>query len=1349
MSKPATPAFVRLSMALMLASSAGAAESFRPTQPDPLTEPWRWTSFDPFKGRNFEALAEAADGSVWLGIADRVVHFDGLKQTAYGSAEGVAGGPLRSLLVAKTGHVYALTRTHFLRFDGARWTTLAEVANDGPRGNRLREAADGGIWALTPKELLCYAGENLARFAEWPAPLSNFTIDGRNQLWLALQGGAVWQIPLAEAGLGPRDQWARHNVYSTGRRIGQFSLLSARDGTIWIVSAADSGVPVARFDSGEGKWHHLDLKSHGGTNKIFSLAEGGDGTIWLAGWGRLQAIRPSGIAIYLPSEIENLPFHWYSIHALQNETLWFCGSLLHRIDCSNRQWDTLTDLGFQCQGPDGHEWFVSRDNRIVVHDPKRETWLRFDASDGLMDLPVGVVVSREGVVWAAGSDKGDAAIARLEGNRWRLDRHPKFARGIARQSLYESLAGDMYFGAEFERNASPGRSGGLLRYRREGGTWAASNIGPPATPFRVITIAEDDEGAFWFGGDRLARMKQGRAVAIPAPVGRANVFSQVSRDPVRGGVWICEWGGGVYYYSRGKLQHYGEQAGLSSHLISAVSISPTGETWAAAQRALSRFDGTRWAPAGLPPHFGVDLGPSHLRIANDGAVWVVTILDSWYEPAGRESAATADRRKRATLQSFRYRPERDPPETRLQSTVTEISEKQSATFLWQGSARWSGTSHEALHYSYRVDAGEWSPFSKATHAVVPNLPPGKHTFEVRARDRDLNVDPTPAVAPFAVIPSIWRQPWFLALLAAFVATITLLLWLLVRLRIRHIVQLGELKLQFFTNISHELRTPLTAILGPLARLQHEAREPKVKQRLEIIRQNAARMLQLVDQILDFRRVQLRAAPPAPESTELVSFLRAQRERLQGYAEDKAIRFDFSAHPEEFHGLVDRDMLIKIVDNLISNAIKYTPPGGEIALVVDCISASAPQGKYELKLCVSDSGVGIASDDRQRIFDLFYRASAAKSLPAPGAGIGLTLTKELIEQCGGTIAVESPVFPPAKPACGSRFTVTIPVERKREPPHVICGGPASRLRPAGYDAAEASWRAEASAEAAARSADDAEFVPRENSHAPRSTVLLIEDNPDIRRLLRDELEDAYVVLEAEDGATGLRLAEAHSADCVISDVMMPGLSGEEVCVRLKANELTSHIPVILLTARSSTASQARGWQAGADDYVVKPVSFALLRLRLENVLKARATMREKFSREVYLAPSDVAVTPRDEQFIRRAMRIVEEHMDDPEFDVETFARAMGLSRASLFRKFKALSGNTPRDFIRDMRLERARQLLATGQVNVSETVARVGFSDLSHFGACFRKKFGETPSDFAARTKSAQPVDVKPGNAASV
>jgi DNA-binding response OmpR family regulator len=340
--------------------------------------------------------------------------------------------------------------------------------------------------------------------------------------------------------------------------------------------------------------------------------------------------------------------------------------------------------------------------------------------------------------------------------------------------------------------------------------------------------------------------------------------------------------------------------------------------------------------------------------------------------------------------------------------------------------------------------------------------------------------------------------------------------------------------------------------------------------------------------------------------------------------------------------------------------------------------------------------------------LFYRGGVARASAARGAGLGLAFVRELVERRGGKIEVCSPAFPQDSPVRGSCFTMTLPIER-------VSGVDENDGAPAVMPARSAPVTVPADTGAEA---------------ASRPTLLIIDDNADLRRLLRDEFEESHIVLDAADGARGLALALEHAPDCVIADVMMPELDGEALCSRLKANELTAHIPVILLTARGSRESELRGLSVGADDYVAKPVSFAVLRARVQNLIAGRARLRERFGQQVFLAPQEVAITPVDEQFIRRALRVVEEHMSDAEFDVEQFARAMGLSRASLFRKFKGISGQSPSEFIRRMRLERARGLLSNGQLNVSQTAAEVGFLDLSHFAACFRKQFGVSPSECA-------------------
>lgn len=1350
---------------LILAIAATAlgfgAEAYQPKKPDPITETWRWTHLEQFDPRGFRCLAQAGDGSVWLGFDQSLVHFDGIKEVIYNEEFGLSSPPLRSVLVGRDGIVYAMTRTHFLRLEGRRWTSIAAVDNTAVPGNRLWEGPDGAIWALTPNELLCLRGTTLTRSGDLPAPLSHGTIDRSNTLWLVPQrGGLVWECPVRDGRLVPVAERTAHRVFPA-RSSGQFTALATRDGAVWVVSDNENIMP-ARFDPNTRRWHPLDLEAMGGTQCNYDLAECPDGAVLIAGRGRLQYVRPEGTTVYTQTHLPMLPFYRYQIAIGPERVLWLCGvgGYVIRIDVSDAQWTSYHDLGFQCQGGDGAEWFVSRDNHVVAHRRDNGTWTKFTEADGMMDRPVAVIATRRGEVWAAGSHADRAAVARYDGKgRWTMERHATFARGIARQSLYEADNGDLWFGAEFDRSVSAGCTGGLLHYRLmsdgvgnavAGSRWQVETVSPPQVPFRIISLAEDDAGTLWMGGAELRRWKEGRALDTDFP-SQANAprFVHVARGADRS-LWVAEWGGGVYRFAKGRWTHFTTADGLGTDFVAGVAANPSGEMWAASPGTTSRFDGTRWVRSALPPEFGLDLGPSHLRTGLDNSLWIVTNVAGWYEPRragarngagitarggmigasgnGAGAAREEDARAGFYLRSFRYKPESHPPLVQLETHPAEVAHNQPAVFLWSGLDRWSATPPDLLQYSHRIDGGAWTPYTTGKSVSLSGLSAGMHRLEVRARDRDLNVSPRPALATFAVLPPVWRQPWFLGLVGGFLAVIAALVAWIVRLRIRHMWQLGEMKLQFFANLSHELRTPLTVILGPLDHMIEEAGDAKARSRLEIVRCNAAHMLKLVDQILDFRRLQVHALPPTFEATEVVAFLRAQQERFRPYGEDKALALSFESTIAELHALVDRDKLLKIADNLVSNAIKYTPPGGEVAvrLAVETGGRAAEEArdvraekkeKTTLRFEVTDSGIGIPKAEQTHIFELFFRAPNAQQARAPGSGLGLAFTRELVERCGGTIRVESPAHPTARPERGTRFIVELPVE--------IAAHEDKKPEPA---------------EAAAPISTETKQEEVEHSEggdaAEAPTVLVVEDNPDIRRLIAEELSPHYTVLEAEDGLRGLALAEEHLPACIVADVLMPGLDGMTLCSRVKGAELTGHIPVILLTARTSNESQLQGLEAGADDYLAKPVSFAVLKARVQNAIASRARLRERFSRQVYLAPKDVAITPANEQFIRRALDIVEQHMIDENFDVDTFARAMGLSRASLFRKFKAISGQTPSDFIRDLRLERARQLLASGQFNVSQTAAAVGFLDLSHFASCFRKKFGMTPSAFAAEKRGA-------------
>jgi DNA-binding response OmpR family regulator len=353
----------------------------------------------------------------------------------------------------------------------------------------------------------------------------------------------------------------------------------------------------------------------------------------------------------------------------------------------------------------------------------------------------------------------------------------------------------------------------------------------------------------------------------------------------------------------------------------------------------------------------------------------------------------------------------------------------------------------------------------------------------------------------------------------------------------------------------------------------------------------------------------------------------------------------------------------------------------------------------LQLRVEDNGPGIPQDHLAHVFERFHRVDNQGQ--TPGSGIGLSLVKELVHLHGGTITVESPINNQDRTHAGTRFTVRLPLHGDQEP-----------------------------------TPTDSQDELCESEGVP--SLLLVEDSKDMRLYVSSMLDTDYQIQEAEDGQQGLTLARRHLPDLIISDIMMPQMEGTELCRILKNDENTSHIPVILLTAKGSEAAQVEGLETGADDYIVKPFSQAVLKARIANLLESRRHLQTQFQTDLIVEPQNIAANPVDENFVKRALEAVEDHLADYEFDMDAFSKRMHMSRSTLYRKIKAITGQSPSVFIRTIRLKQAAGLLKTGQYTVSEVAYQVGFLDMSYFGACFKEQFECTPSDYVAQHSEKAP-----------
>jgi len=774
---------------------------------------------------------------------------------------------------------------------------------------------------------------------------------------------------------------------------------------------------------------------------------------------------------------------------------------------------------------------------------------------------------------------------------------------------------------------------------------------------------------------------------------------------------------GVCLLKNGKMTVLTTRDGLISNNCTSVLVDHHDNVWIGTPKGLSYFDGERFT------NFNHTTGLASpditcLYLDNQKKLWIGT----------SHGISMLDIRQKPTLVQ--------PPKLYLeQVSVNGI--------LQESTKKMSLKYHEGLkvafrvltfihpkgvRYQYRLNGGKWQE-TNFNFVQYNQFSTGDYTFEVRAKKFNSRWSAIQKIS-FEVLPPLWRTWWaFLC----YVLAVALLVYIIVKwrskklekenLRLEKVVakrtkeleqqkeeiasqaeklkEMDGLKSRFFSNISHELKTPLAMILGPAENLMASAPNEKSKTYTQYILANTKRLMKLINQLMDFSKLEVGKMTLKPEIGDLSAFLLQVLQSFEPLAQQKQIQVTLENLPNATFYEFDQDKIEKILFNLLSNAFKFTPAQGKITL--QCTEKNAG-----VQIIVTDTGLGIPPKQLPYIFERFYQVDSSQTREFEGTGIGLSLVKELVELHGGGIEVHS------KMNEGTSFLAYLPLVKVS--------------------------KKQAESQTPVPTIPNEQTVQRKRvptkppTTTPEYTVLVVEDNPELRQFICQELYNDYKVIEAKDGREGIDQSQLQVPDLIISDVMMPKVDGFELLKQVREQTATSHIPVIMLTAKASFDNKINGLEMGSDDYLTKPFSPKELKLRVRNLLTRRDQLRELYSKKIAAPGISLEVSSEgkpsmEEEFLKKAVSIVEQNINNPKFDVAYFCKEIGMSQASLFRKLKAIAKMSTTEFIRTIKLKKAATLIKNKTGKMEEIAFQSGFNDISYFNRCFKKQYGVTPTEY--------------------
>ena len=1356
-----------------------------------------------------ESIFQDSLGFVWFGTRDGLNRYDGNEIVIYrndpSDSNSLSDNFIRciyedrhhQLWVGTTNGLNRLNRekNNFTRFkhregDPASLSLNLVTSLAEDRNNRLWIGTYGGGINLFDEQK-----ETFKHFDVAPFPDKNNT-DNRVNTIFADHAGNLWIATHSCLYLfNTRDN--RFTPYRNTQAVTNPSgntitcIQEDRRGNLWLGTEDDGVFLFDPIQNGFTRFAHSD-KNPGslGNNMIKSLLVDKKGRLWV---GCING----GLNLFDPSKNEffnyqNEPGNSSSLSQRTVSALWedrqgnlWIGTHRGGVNVFSqamekfnlyRQESASSSLSYNdvrafCEDNGGNIWIgtdgggldlFSRDRHVFQHhryDPFNEKSL---GSDAVLD----VMRDREGRIWVSTWGGGLNLLDKSTGHFTRYQNNPKDSNSISSnfvQKTFEDYEGYIWVATYYGGlNLFDPKKGKFSRIKDPSGKTSLSGK-------NIVSILEDVEGRIWIGTD-----DGGLNCYYETTRHFTHYFNTEEKMPdlrvlfsdSKNRLWVGQKGLYLFDPVRNHFRLFTDKAGLSNEFIKGITEDGQGNLWIATSNGITRFNPETNSfkkfntGDGLQ---GLEYESNACLKSRDGEMFFGGIngFNTFY-PGNIKTNPFIPPVYITGFQIFNQKINLHEKGSPLSEDITltkEITLNYKQSSFSFNFAALNFTIPENNEYAYKLDGldKEWNFVGKEKKSSYTNLDPGEYTFRVKASNNDGLWNEEGAAVKILITPPFWKTAWFtILLLAAASAALYYLYKFKTRLKLKELEEkkreeIHQVQLQFFTNISHEFRTPLSLITGPLEKLMKENIRPAVQHHYATMHRNAQRLLSLINELMDFGKLESGALRLIVMKGNLNSFLYEIADEFREWAEQKEIEFSLDLDSPGFTATTntvsadgellvntrqetwfDRQVLEKIVLNLLHNSFKYTKNGGRISLeILPSLSSFTPSYANELILKnefrgsayayirVADNGIGISKESIQHLFERYYRITDSHL----GSGLGLAFVKSLALLHKGDVYVYSERLK------GTEIIIGIPIaesDYEKDEKRMVSFA-AGDVRLEGID--NKSVTESNNVEKVIPSHPGSFSEDGNHRRSPAESILLVEDNDELRQFMKESLEPYYKVSEAVDGKEGLVKTKEISPDLIISDVIMPQMNGTDFCRALKRDIDTSHIPVIMLTARTALASQKEGLDSGADYYFAKPLNMDLLMLTIRNRFEQSAKLRDRYTRESHIEAMELVHSEKDKEFMTRLLEVIDAQLVNPDFDIEHLCNKIGMSRTKLYQKIKSISNQSIGDFIRTIRLKKAVQIMTHEDVSLAEVMYRIGIQTQSYFTKAFKKEFNQTPTQF--------------------